>query len=208
MARAISKTNMAPAAGLPNSRRRCKSTSTIPIGSPRTRRANASSTAASTGPSGATGAGGGSAGSCRSPNARASSTPPINPMIAAAGNAQSSDVIEAARLHLEHVAAAADRENMARRTRVFLDLLAQPPHVHAHRLLLAFEVVSPDFVEQRLARDDAPVVFHEYAQERKLFGCQGHVFSTNGQLLARRVENDAAEGDRFIVTGLNRRLAA
>ena len=107
----------------------------------------------------------------------------------------------------EHVAAAAHRQNVARRARIFFDLLAQPANVHADRLLLAFEIVSPHLVEQRLARHDAAVVLHQHAQQPELFGRERDVLAANRQLLPRRIEDDLAERDRFVVPGLDRRSA-
>ena len=77
---------------------------------------------------------------------------------------------------------------MSRRARVFFDLLAQPANVHADRLLLAFEVVSPHLIEQRLPRHDAAVVLHEHAQQPELLGREGNLLAAHGELLARRIE--------------------
>src|SRR5579863_3916181 len=78
----------------------------------------------------------------------------------------------------------------------------------ADGLLLALEVVAPDFIEQRLSRNDAAVILHEDAKQSELFGRQSHALPPNRQLLARRVENDLAESDRLVVSGRNGVLAA
>src|SRR5579871_5381921 len=84
---------------------------------------------------------------------------------------------------LEHVAAAAHREDVPRRARVFFDLFAQPPYVNAHRLLLALEVVAPHLVEERLTGHDASVILHEHAQQAELLGRQRNLLAADGQLL-------------------------
>src|SRR5579862_2887294 len=98
---------------------------------------------------------------------------------------------------LEHVPAAAHGDDVTRLVGVDFDLLAQPAHVHADRLMLALEVVAPDFVEQRLARHDAPAVLHQHREQAELFGRERDGLAAHGQRLARRIEHDVARFDHL-----------
>ena len=82
-------------------------------------------------------------------------------------------------LFLKNVAAAAYGHDVPGNLRILFDFFAQPAHVHADGLLLAFKVVPPDLVEQYLPRYDAAVIFHEHAQQRKLFGSKRHFFAAH-----------------------------
>src|SRR6266700_3064792 len=70
------------------------------------------------------------------------------------------------RSFFKHVPATTNGDDVARIIRIDFDFLAQPTNMHADRLLLSLEIISPNFIEQRLARDDASAIFHEHLQKR------------------------------------------
>src|SRR5690348_3543450 len=69
-------------------------------------------------------------------------------------------------LPVEAVADAADRHDLERRH--VGELLAQPPHVHVHRLAVARELMTPHVLEQRVARVHATGVGEQVGQEVEL----------------------------------------
>src|SRR5579864_5232402 len=172
LARARSKPKIAPAARLAKRRRLLRRSMMTPRGNARTSASKRSSKRASARLSRS----GGSGDACDRLNQRM-------------------------RLFLKDVAAAAYGHDVPGDLRVLFDLFAQPAHVHADGLLLAFKVVSPDFVEQYLPRDDAAVILHEHAQQRELFGSQGDFFAADHKVLARWVEHDSAKHDSLFAAG-------
>src|SRR5512146_1708577 len=61
-------------------------------------------------------------------------------------------------------------DNPHRLARVWLDLLAQPAHVHIHGATVAVVIPAPQFPEDKLAREQLPAVLAQEEQQFILLG--------------------------------------
>src|SRR5690606_36359453 len=70
----------------------------------------------------------------------------------------------------QFVSQAADRQQMFRRRRVLLDLLANAADMHQQGVLIAGIIIAPSGLTERLAGADAIAAPVQLGQQRDLFG--------------------------------------
>ena len=98
----------------------------------------------------------------------------------------------------EPVADAADRLDEARAAGVVAELAAQVPDVHLEHVLVTLEVEPPGGVEELLTGEHDAGVAPERLEDRELEGGQLHGSPADGDLAARRVDDEVGDPEHAV----------
>ena len=82
----------------------------------------------------------------------------------------------------------------------FAQFFPQPAHVRIHRASVDQAFVTPNFIEQAVARLHPALPLHQHAQQFEFDAGQPHGFPAHGDVVPRRIERDRADRQFFSST--------
>src|ERR687889_120392 len=92
--------------------------------------------------------------------------------------------------------------------RVWLDLLAQPPHVHGNGARVRGEGITPHQLHELVARVDPARTRGQHVQEVELYGCKRYKLSPHEDLARVRIYPQFVEREYPLIPGPGRFLHA